>query len=740
MMKPKLDVSVPDILADQVWNTAKYSGVHDSSGKIVDGSGVIIGVADSGIDYSHGDFYFPNGTSKILYIWDQSTAGKTPDGQSYGNECGPSDIQSKTCTEFDDGGSSLVTGHGTAVAAVAASSGQASHQYYGVAPGASIVAVKLIDASESHVIDAMHYMITKARQLDRPLVIVHSLGDSLGSHDGTEPLELAFTDFVSQGTPIVVASGNDGSSNLHVSGILSPGKSVQVPWVMPTTTNTNQIDLWYPVSTLVGLSVVTPRGEVVTGPTLDFGEQTLDGTVIIQAHTRPSGREWWINITNAQTSSSRNLWSFVLSSVSGAEGKWDAWTEPGQFVGSNDTEAGRYLIDRSDTIDAPGTARGVITVGAYMSKYSWWAHCTTCAQWAKANGYMGYWWTPSYAPGESQLLYFNTSKGVVKTILVGGPGVGQLLYFSSAGPTRDGRMKPELDAPGANIATARASSAPQRHSDPDNYHQVWVGTSFAAPHVGGTIALMLQMNPYLTPNEITSILKRDARQDNFTGNINNQTGSPFWGWGKLNALSSTTDAPNLYSVRVQVQSVGKPFSVKLSLDGETVYGLQLNSTNTRVLEFARGGSHIIQLTPIINVEPGVRYALYNYSWIFSTGGTRTFIYQEQFYLQVNSQYGSPSGTGWYDANSTASVSITPTTVDGHQFQGWIGANVSSSPAVTVKMDSSKEISATWNQNGSFAPLTLLAEGVVILMVATVILAFIKLRYLGKRHRQHPSAA
>ncbi len=176
-MKSELDVSVPEILADQVWNTAKYPGVRDSSGKVVDGSGVIIGVADSGIDYLHGDFYFPNGTNKILYIWDQTTVGKPPNGYSYGNECAPSDIQSKTCTEFDDGGCSLTTGHGTAVAAVAASSGQASQKYYGVAPGASIVAVKLVDGSENYVIDAMQYMIMKARQLNRPLVIVHSLGD-----------------------------------------------------------------------------------------------------------------------------------------------------------------------------------------------------------------------------------------------------------------------------------------------------------------------------------------------------------------------------------------------------------------------------------------------------------------------------------------------------------------------------------------------------------------------------------
>ncbi len=741
VMKSNLDVSVPEILADRVWNTAKYPGIRDSNGNVVNGSGVLIGVADSGIDYLHPDFYFPNGTNKILYIWDQTMAGKSPDGFGYGNECAPSDIQSKTCTEFDDGGSSLTTGHGTAVAAVAASSGQASQQYYGVAPGASIVAVKLVDGSENYVIDAMQYMITKARQLNRPLVIVHSLGDALGSHDGTEPLELAFTDFVSEGVPIVVASGNDGGSNLHVSGILSPGETVHVPWSMAAGANTNQIDLWYPVATSVALSVVTPSGEVVTGPTADIGAQTVDGTVNILADMRSSGREWWINVTtSAAASQAKGPWSFVLTSQSGAEGKWDAWTEPGQFVGSNETDMQLYSIDQSDTIDAPGTAKGVITVGAYMSKYSWWAQCTTCVQWAQENGYKGYWWTPSYAPGEAQLLYTNTSTGIVRTVLIGGPGVGQLLYFSGAGPTRDGRMKPDVDAPGANIAAARASTAPERHSDPDNYHQVWVGTSFAAPHVAGTIALMLQMNPYLSPSEITSILKTDARQDNFTGNINRSVGSPLWGWGKVNALSSTLDAPKLYSVRIQVAGVGQSLSTDLTLDGAIMKRISINQTSTVTLEFTSGGNHTVELTPIIDVEPGTRYVLFGSPWTFSSGGTLNYTYQEQYYLQVNSEYGYASGTGWYNANTTAAASITPTNPQGHQFQGWIGSVVSSSPSVTIRMDSSKNIVATWSQGENVNGPTLLWATVVIVLVAVAVTAMIRLRDQKSRKDQPHSTS
>jgi len=743
--RPELDVSVPEILADQVWNTAKYPGVRDSSGNIVNGTGVIIGFDDvTGIDYQHKDFTFPNGTDKVLYVWDQTLQGTPPDGYTYGNECNPSEIQAQTCSEFDYTQNPVgTTGHGTAVAAVAASTGRASNKYVGVAPGASIIAVKLKDTWDNSTIDAINYMITKARQLNRPIVIVHSLGDSLGSHDGTEPLELAFTDFVNQGVPIVVAAGNDGDSNIHVSGELTPGETVHVPWSM--SGNGTDIDLWYPVEDILSMSVVTPSGVEVTGPTPDAGVQTVDGNVVLSPDMRSSGREWWVDISaTSQASQPNSKWTFVLTSVSGSKGRWDAWIEPGEFVGSNETMAGEYMIDHSDTIDAPGTARGVITVGAYMTKYSWWARCTSCVEWAEANGYMGYWWTPSFAPGEGRLFYFNTTRGMVETFVRGGPGVGQILDFSSNGPTRDGRMKPEIDAPGANIATARAANAPQMHSDPDNYHQVWQGTSLAAPHVGGVIALMLQMNPYLSPTEITSILESDARQDNFTGVIDRAVGSPIWGWGKVNALRAVLDAPSLYSVRIQLSPVGQPIHTDLMLDGSVIETIPLNATKTVILTFSRNATHTIELTPVINVGPGSRYVARGSPWNFSSGGARTFNYQLENYLQVNSAYGDATGSGWYNANETATASVSPTTVDGHQFQGWIGALSSNSPTVNVTMDSSKELTATWSPG---LPTVTQVENsraaivVAVLLALTAIsaaIAFIRRRSLRGASRPNPS--
>ena len=846
-----LDKSLPEILADGVWET-----MRDADGNPVNGTGIVVGVVDTGIDYTHKDFFFKNGPSKILYLWDQSVHGKEPHGFDYGNECTRQELETKSCSEFDGIPNNPDPGHGTAVAAVAASSGQAATlfesclrydgtrwyddrelcrdpnatpttllasstderyfgnddkfnqiffdlaaagkygqleweysqgsgrcgklnfnltrfnfnftfdtdetakfsrnntiffkppgnwstdtvdgveseywirvktedvtqpallrhvqtnpPYFGVAPGALIISVKLKDGSEDHILDGINYIMRRAGELGLSFVVNLSFGYSLGSHDGTELLEFAMTDLASDGVPIIVPAGNSRFGNGHISGKIPPGQPVTVAWSNDKGQNRSYIDLWYSVSDVLGISVKTPDGVIVTGPTPESGVNTLDGNVIILPDKRTTGKEWWVNVTSTTGRTPQmDRWSFTLTGVTVADGKWDAWTEPGQFVPNvNDTLAGLYKIDQFDTIDSSATARGVITVGAYMTRYYWRSGCTACIQYTTSQGYRGVWWTDP--------TFFT--------------GVGNITYDSGMGPTRDGRMKPEITAPGANIVAARASNIRESYSDPDNYHKIWYGTSLSAPHVTGVVALMLQMNPYLSPNEIKTILTEDARQDKFTGVINKHTGLPLWGWGKVDALNSTRDAPTLYSVRVEIDWIGKPFTTNLTLDGQHILRIPLNQTKPTILEFQRGGNHTIELSTVIEVEPGVRYILAASPWTFSSGGVRRFHYQLQFLLQVTSGYGYTNGTGWYDANSTAVASVNPTIVQGHQFQGWIGAISSDSPTVELRMDSSKEIVAVWRlESGPLTFANLL--GLIIAALLSVAIALVVRKKYSKR--------
>jgi len=125
--------------------------------------------------------------------------------------------------------------------------------------------------------------------------------------------------------------------------------------------------------------------------------------------------------------------------------------------------------------------------------------------------------------------------------------VGDIALSSSRGPTADGRQKPDLSAPGTMITSTLSHDAPVCSSElqtncidptlvtPDGRNFTETGTSMSAPHVTGTVALMLQVNPVLDQRAVTAILRSTARHDQFTGSA---AWSPAFGAGKLDALAA----------------------------------------------------------------------------------------------------------------------------------------------------------------------------------------------------------
>ena len=135
------------------------------------------------------------------------------------------------------------------------------------------------------------------------------------------------------------------------------------------------------------------------------------------------------------------------------------------------------VVSARSTISIPGTARRIITVGSYVTK---------------------------------------------------GAGVGGLSDFSSRGPARDGRTKPEICAPGEEITSALSGA-----SGATQYVEM-AGTSMAAPHVTGAVALMLERTKSATVASLRSRLTKKAVADGFTG----VTPNADWGFGKLDAKAS----------------------------------------------------------------------------------------------------------------------------------------------------------------------------------------------------------
>ena len=487
--KQLLDVSVPATKANEVRDSLSYRGKN-----------VIVGIVDSGIDFKHYDFRNVDGTSRIKYIWDQTltlvTGESNPAGYGYGVEYNQNQINgSLTSTSVRQQDSS---GHGTHVAGIATGNGLGTGgsiqagTYAGVATEADIIAVNSTMLTGA-VIDAVNYIFAKAASFNQPAVINLSLGTHLGSHDGKSSFESSLDSSTGAGKIIVAAAGNEGNSAIHASGT-----APATVFFNAVSSSLSYITIWYKGADSMDVIVTSPPN--VTGPISPGNSviaDTPDGRVIISSSINTSynsDKNIIIQIDNgAGKDVKKGVWSFTLSAGTITNGKFDAWCYDAAYTTF-------VSPDYDYTVGMPATANKVIAVASYNTKKTW--------------------------------KDINNKTQTTLEILSG------ISSFSSRGPTRDGRQKPDLTAPGSRIASTMSSSVAFSNSlvMPDGKHVVMEGTSMASPHVAGTVALMLQKNRNLTPELVITTLTGKATQDANTGSVWNK----YWGYGKMNALAAVS--------------------------------------------------------------------------------------------------------------------------------------------------------------------------------------------------------
>jgi subtilisin family serine protease len=466
----ELDVSLPEVRADLV-----HTGPPGCRG-----TGVIVGVIDSGIDFTHECFRGVGGESRITAIWDQgldpTSNESSPTGFAYGVEYTKAAIDEAlaasdpfSVVRHKDGDSRA--GHGTHVAGIAAGdgsvegNGQPAFTFVGMAPEANIIMVANSVITEAFgdsasTLDAVAYIFDTASSLRKPVVINLSQGDNLGPHDGTSLLERGIDNLLGgPGRAMVKSAGNAASDRIHASGSVASGETETVPFeVPPDDTTTDALDIWYPGADRFDVTILAPDGNstdmVNPDTTTTFDLPNGNRVFVVSLLNDPNNNDNRIFIQLLPDSSptvQQGTWAFTLHGTSVSDGRFDAWIERGppipRFVGPQ--------LDSSRTISVPGTSREVISVASYITK---------------------------------------------------GPGVGNISDFSSRGPTRDGRRQPQIAAPGQYVMSARA---PNISIGNDRYHLL-PGTSMAAPHVTGIVALMLQKNPGLTQSQISDCLTRMA--------------------------------------------------------------------------------------------------------------------------------------------------------------------------------------------------------------------------------------
>jgi subtilisin family serine protease len=493
-----------------------------------DGTGIVVGIIDSGTDFAHPDFKDAFGNSRIKFLWDQvPLAGSTvPQPYNYGIEWTDTQINANQCTHND----LPHFGHGTHVSGIATGNGLANGTHHGVASKADIVVVALdFNKTGPTIADAVQYIFSKATLLGKPCVINASVGDYYGSHDGTD-LEAKLIETMVQNVPgrvIVAAAGNAGNIKHHVKTqpLLN---DTSFTWIKK---NNSTLEYWCYADTNniknVQISVGANRNNNFNLGRIGFKNYNYGLTSIKSDTLRYNGNQIGIIKTSASINpyGVYELYIKILADTlnlkwrieSKGVGMHDAWNF--DFISSGLPSSFSYpwitkyvMPDFNSTIVSSFQClNDVITVANYVNINNYYDVTGTLQSWAALN------------PGEN---------------------VNNLAASSSWGPTRDNKQKPDIAATGAGVFSAIAlgmqanliANAPQVIAQ-GSMHIQGGGTSAASPVVAGLAALYLQKNPTSTSIQVKNAITNCAYFDSYTGtNLPNYR----WGFGKLDGFAAMT--------------------------------------------------------------------------------------------------------------------------------------------------------------------------------------------------------
>lgn len=446
----------------------------------LNGRGVLLAVLDSGITWDLEVFRKADGTTRIRYLWDQTVVGKPPEGFSQGTEYTAEEInaalQMSALDRYRLLPSRDLSGHGTAVAGIAAGK-SAGGLYTGAAPEAELIVVKLGMPENSgraeegfprttEILRGVTYALRKAQQLNMPLVINLSFGNSYGSHDGSSLLE-RFLDNASEigKTVICVGSGNEGAARGHFAGNITRDSRVEL--AVGNYEKSLNIQLWKNYSDVFRIRLQSPGGEEAELATnIQGGKYTLrlEQTRILVYLGEPLpyavAQEIYLEmipVTGGYIDA--GIWTIRLEPVMTVTGQYYLYLPAGNGRGDS---TGFYRSTPQMTLTVPSTAAKVITVGAYDPVYDTYADFS---------------------------------------------GRGYADSTRTIGVAAAGLTKPDLVAPGVNILA------------PDVYGSFLpvTGTSFATPIVSGAAALLMEWgivrgnDPFLYGEKVKAYLRKGAR-------------------------------------------------------------------------------------------------------------------------------------------------------------------------------------------------------------------------------------
>ena len=482
-----------------------------------DGSNIIVGIIDTGIDFSHPDFKDSNGKSRVKFLWDMTKAPafNTPTNFGYGQEWTNSEIDLGICTHNP----TASFGHGTAVSGIAAGNGLAANIHAGVAPKADLIVVALDFYRNGFVIaDAVNYIVSKATLLNKPLVINASVGDYMGSHDGTN-LESKMIDAMIKGPGkcLVASAGNAGAIPFHVGYNLN-GLDTNFTWIyspspiiyvseytdstqiknIKSTIGVNRKDAGFTDLGNIGYKAYNYAIGAIKRDTIKKGTSRIG--IIESVASINSDGVYELNYC-IRADSLNYLWRIEHTGY----GRIDSWNF--EFATGGLPTATQYpkitkykIADTKQTmVSGFQCSNEVITVGTYTNR-------------------------KTYLDVNNTLQTITDNRG-------------EIAASSSSGPTRDGRIKPDITASGSTIlAPCVLSLLPNLITNAPTLvakgglHITSGGTSSASPIVAGFAALYLQKNPTATNQQIKDVIIKNATTDAL---VSLPVPNARWGYGKL---------------------------------------------------------------------------------------------------------------------------------------------------------------------------------------------------------------
>lgn len=455
------------------------------------GQGVAVAVIDSGIDYNLPHFRNPDGTTRILALWDQ--------GQSTSIEYPPPEgfAQGRLYTKENidlalQRGSELLSedtsGHGTAVAGIAAS-GQVDG-YKGVAPESGLIIVKLANTDResfprtTELMRALTFVTRFAEERRLPVAINLSFGNSYGSHNGGSILE-RFIDNVSEigRSVICIGTGNEGASGGHFAATVRQNQPLNVEIAVASYEAALNLQIWKNYIDRYRIVITAPTGEsfLIREEVAGQSETILESTKLLVYVGEPkpytTNQEIYIDFLPQGTYVDSGVWTITLEPIELKNGYVYMYL-PSEAARSAGT---RFVSSTPEvTLTIPSTATKAIAVGAYNSVY---------------NAYADF----------SGRGYTTQSMGVAEREI--------------------GNARPTLVAPGVSLQAIT----------PGGTYQYVSGTSFATPVVAGSAALLMEwgivqeQDVFMYGEKVKANLIRGARRFPSPSRWPNE----MYGWGAL---------------------------------------------------------------------------------------------------------------------------------------------------------------------------------------------------------------